>query len=165
MKKILFILIAMAAFSYSHGQSLEPTVVSSQGGFYSSPTVTLAWTLGEVISETYSAPNYFLTEGFHQPNKPLTIPDENFAFYNGFSPNGDGINDWWDIPVLSYHLINSVEIINRWGDDVWKRDNYDNKNVVFRGQNMNGNDLPDGTYYYIINYGSIEKRGWVFIKR
>lgn len=157
--------MATIASGYGNAQSLQPTVISSQGGFYSSATANVAWTLGEVISETYSTPYNILTQGFHQPNKHSAIPDEPFEFYNGFSPNDDGINDWWDIPVLSYHLINTVEIINRWGDAVWKKDNYDNKNVVFRGQNVNGNDLPDGTYYYIINYGSVEKRGWVFIKR
>jgi len=93
----------------------------------------------------------------------LTVPE--LEFFNGFSPNGDGVNDNWNIPVLNYYPVNTVLIINRWGSEVWKGINYDNKTVVWTGKNMNDEDMPDGTYYYIINYNNTEKRGWVFIKR
>jgi len=93
----------------------------------------------------------------------IELPD--LEFYNGFSPNSDGLNDFWNIPVLSYFQINSVVIINRWGSEVWRCTNYNNTSNVWTGKNMNGSDLPDGTYYYIINYSNVEKRGWVFIKR
>jgi gliding motility-associated-like protein len=88
-----------------------------------------------------------------------------FLFYNGFSPNGDGQNDSWEIPMLSYYTNNSVLIINRWGSEVWKGVNYDNNSIVWTGKNMKGEDLPDGTYFYIINYNNTNKRGWVIIKR
>lgn len=93
----------------------------------------------------------------------VTLPD--LDFYDGFSPNDDGRNDKWTIPVLSYYPINYVKIINRWGSEVWQTNNYKNSDNFWNGKNMNGNDLPDGTYYYIINYGKVQKRGWVFIKR
>jgi gliding motility-associated-like protein len=93
----------------------------------------------------------------------IALPD--LEFYDGFSPNNDGINDDWNIPVLSYFPINSVIIINRWGSEVWKGVNYNNTSNIWSGKNMNGSDLPDGTYYFIINYSNVEKRGWVFIKR
>lgn len=161
MEKLL-LLISFFFSLYCNAQSLSPVVVASQGDYFFSPNVSVAWTVGEVMSETYSISNHFLTQGFHQPNSMSEI---SFDFFNGFSPNGDGINDWWNIPALSYYSINSVEIINRWGSQVWRIDNYDNKNIVFRGENMKGEDLPDGTYYYTIKYNNIEKRGWVFIKR
>lgn len=162
MKKLLLLFTVIFAFGYSNAQSLSPTVIASQGDYFWSPAVSVAWTLGEVMSETYSSSNYFLTQGFHQPD---IRSDISFDFFNGFSPNGDGINDWWKIPVLNNYLKNSVTIINRWGEEVWEKENYDNQNNVFRGENMNGENLPDGTYYYIIQYNNIEKRGWVFIKR
>jgi gliding motility-associated-like protein len=93
----------------------------------------------------------------------LTVPE--LEFFNGFSPNGDGQNDNWNIPVLNYYPVNRVLIINRWGSEIWKGFNYNNNDVVWTGKNMNGEDMPDGTYYYIINYDNTEKRGWVFIKR
>lgn len=93
----------------------------------------------------------------------VIVPE--LEFFNGFSPNGDGLNDDWNIPILNYYPVNDVTIINRWGSEVWKGINYDNKTVVWTGKNMKGEDMPDGTYYYIINYNNTEKRGWVFIKR
>lgn len=93
----------------------------------------------------------------------ITVPE--IEFFNGFSPNGDGQNDYWNIPILNYYPTNTVLIINRWGGEIWKGINYNNKDIVWTGKNMNGEDMPDGTYYYIINYNNTEKRGWVFIKR
>jgi len=166
MKKLFLILIVLIACNYCHAQSLARTVIGSQGNYFWSPTVSVAWTVGEVMSETYAPSNYFLTQGFHQPDlKPRDAPEVSFDFFNGFSPNGDGINDSWVIPFLVKYPKNTVVIINRWGNEVWKAENYDNQNSVFKGENMNGGELPDGTYYYIIRYNSIEKRGWVFIKR
>ena len=86
-------------------------------------------------------------------------------FYNGFSPNDDGKNDYWNIPILDYFADNKVTIINRWGNEVWITENYDNQINRFEGKNTNGNELSDGTYFYIIEYEDEEKRGWVFIKR
>jgi gliding motility-associated-like protein len=86
-------------------------------------------------------------------------------FYNGFSPNGDGKNDYWNIPILNYFADNKVTIINRWGNEVWITENYDNLINRFEGKNINGKELSDGTYFYILEYNNEEKRGWVFIKR
>ncbi len=166
MKKLLPLLTILLACHFSHAQSLARTVIGSQGDYFWSPTVSVAWTVGEVMIETFAPSDYFLTQGFHQPDyKQHKVPEVNSDFYNGFSPNGDDINDTWTIPMLINYPKNTVVIINRWGNEVWKADNYNNINVVFKGQNMNGNELPDGTYYYIIKYNSTEKRGWVFIKR
>lgn len=87
------------------------------------------------------------------------------GFYTGISPNGDGINDEWTIPMLDCYSDNTVTILNRWGAEVWKTSNYNNQGVKWNGQNLDGEDLPDGTYYYVIAYNDTEKRGWVFIKR
>ncbi len=92
-------------------------------------------------------------------------PFFDLEFFNGFSPNGDGYNDFWRIPILSLFPSNSVLIINRWGSEVWRGTDYDNLNNVFTGKNMKGDELPDGSYFYHINYSGIDKQGWVFIKR
>jgi gliding motility-associated-like protein len=86
-------------------------------------------------------------------------------FFNGFSPNGDGKNDTWRIPILDVYPQNDVIIVNRWGSEVWSTNNYSNTTNIWSGQNKNGVDLPDGTYYYIIRFNNEEKRGWVIIKR
>jgi len=105
------------------------------------------------------------TTGCFMTNQVQIIVETNNEFYTGISPNGDGVNDWWNIPMLNCYPSNTVLITNRWGSEVWNGTNYDNVNVRWAGQDMNGTDLADGTYYYIIRYNNTEKRGWVFIKR
>jgi gliding motility-associated-like protein len=87
-------------------------------------------------------------------------------FYNAISPNGDGINDYWKIPMLDLYTDNEVIITNRFGQDVWRTRNYENYNGnYFRGKNENGVDLPDGVYNYLILYNGTDKMGTLTIKR
>jgi gliding motility-associated-like protein len=73
--------------------------------------------------------------------RPVKVP-------NAFSPNGDGINDNWQITNLSDYEKASVQVYNRYGQTVYKSSGY---NVPWDGK-MNGNPLPVGTYYYIIEF-------------
>ena len=85
--------------------------------------------------------------------------------YHGFSPNGDNYNDtWWVSGILNFPD-NDVIIYNRWGDEIWKAQQYDNTNVVWKGENKNGNPVPDGTYFYVFRYGNKKQKGWVEISR
>lgn len=150
----------------SKAQTLQQQVFSSTGGMFNNNTFMLSWTVGEVVIDTYTSQLKILTQGFHQPSKLDDIlVNDSIEFYNGFSPNGDGINDYWKIPVLLKYPINRVIVSNRWGSEVWRADKYDNKAVRFIGKNMNEEDLVDGTYLYEIIYGLQLKKGWVFIKR
>jgi gliding motility-associated-like protein len=54
-----------------------------------------------------------------------------------------------------------VSIYNRWGDLVWSGKNYDNVNVVWEGKNKNGQDLPDATYFYLVEIPDKTYKGWV----
>lgn len=65
----------------------------------------------------------------------------------GFSPNGDGINETWYIPCITYFPDNEVTIINRWGQELYHIFSYDN---TWDGT-TNGTPLPDGTYFYIVD--------------
>jgi len=65
---------------------------------------------------------------------------------NAFSPNGDKINDEWEIPYLADYPESKVEIFNRNGQLVFRSVGYQK---TWDGK-MNGVVLPVGTYYYII---------------
>ncbi len=69
---------------------------------------------------------------------------------NGFSPNGDGKNDVWQIDFIDQFPECEVEVYNRWGEQLFYSKGY---TVPFNGQ-YKGKDLPVGTYYYIINLNS-----------
>ena len=70
---------------------------------------------------------------------PVKVP-------NAFSPNGDGINDTWEITNLFDYPGASVEVFNRYGQPVYRSAGYQNP---WDGT-KNGNPLPFGTYYYVI---------------
>jgi gliding motility-associated-like protein len=72
--------------------------------------------------------------------KKPTIP-------NAFSPNGDGVHDKWEIAFLNSYPGATVEIYNRYGQVVYKSSGYDKP---WDGR-FNGNPVPVGTYYYLIN--------------
>jgi len=65
---------------------------------------------------------------------------------NAFSPNGDGINDTWEVNLGDCIKSARVEVFNRYGSRVFMSDNYRNNwNGTFEGK-----PLPDATYYYVI---------------
>jgi len=69
--------------------------------------------------------------------------------HKGFSPNGDGINDLFIIPTPNAEKI-SIKIYNRAGIMVFESDDYNNGSL-WDGKARNGIDLPEGTYYYIMD--------------
>ena len=75
---------------------------------------------------------------------------------NVLTPNNDGYNDTWKIDNIQLFPSNSVIIVNRWGDVVFRSNNYNNE---FDG-NFSGGLLPSGTYYYMLDLG----QGWVIFK-
>lgn len=70
---------------------------------------------------------------------PLRIP-------NAFSPNGDGVNDTWQIPNLKDYPGATVEVFNRYGQSMFRSIGY----ALPWSGTYKGNALPVGTYYYII---------------
>ncbi len=94
-------------------------------------------------------------------NCPPNIPE-------GFSPNDDTYNDWFNIQGL-YDIFtdHKLKIYNRYGDIVFEGDN--NKRwygKVNRGLNNHGKRVPVGTYYYLLNLNDPDYKlmvGWVYV--
>ncbi len=77
---------------------------------------------------------------------------------NVITPNGDSANEFFELSGLDVDLL---EIYNRWGVKVYEKEAYKNE---WHGQNTAGNQLPDATYYYYIQFKNKEtKVGWVFV--
>jgi gliding motility-associated-like protein len=100
------------------------------------------------------------------------IPVIDIFIPSGFSPNRDGVNDLFVITRPVTTTI-SLEIYNRWGNSVYKVPDYKNE-WDGRGNQPNrvlGDELPDGTYYYIVLAtdrvtGTVRKfSGYVTLKR
>jgi gliding motility-associated-like protein len=93
--------------------------------------------------------------------KEVTVPTEINAF-NGISRNGDSRNNSFKIDCISNFPNNLVKIYNRAGTLVYEAKGYDNNTVVFdgvsnKGLNLMGTNVPDGTYFYVIDKGNGSK--------
>jgi gliding motility-associated-like protein len=87
----------------------------------------------------------------------MSILVEQCQIQKGISPNGDGLNDFLEL------VAKKVEIFNRYGKEVYSKENYNND---WHGQFMGGGEMPDGTYYYVIELVSGDKKtGWIYINR
>ena len=64
---------------------------------------------------------------------------------NVFTPNGDNDNATLVFDQLEFFPTNTLSVWNRWGILVYEQKNYQN--------NWDGDDLPEGTYYYILEVG------------
>jgi gliding motility-associated-like protein len=95
-----------------------------------------------------------------EPLSEVFIPE-------GFSPNGDGINDYFVINGTDLYDV-TLKVFNRWGNLVYEKVHYKNEwdGVSNKGLTIN-KDLPDGTYYYIVDFhnGEKSKLGYITINR
>ncbi|RMD72788.1 MAG: hypothetical protein D6818_05790, partial [Bacteroidetes bacterium] len=84
------------------------------------------------------------------------------------TPQGDGLNDEFVIGCLEKFPENKLEIYNRWGQLVYRQQNYDNS---WKGTNQRGAELPAGGYFYIFEYRDpqtqqlLRKKGSITILR
>lgn len=91
--------------------------------------------------------------------------ETNCIIPQGISPNGDNVNDSFDISFLD---VENLKIFNRQGLLVYEKDDYTNE---WFGQSKNDKELPVGTYFYIItlrdedpNLGKTVTQ-WVYLNR
>jgi gliding motility-associated-like protein len=89
----------------------------------------------------------------------------------GFSPDGDGINDFWLIQGIEAFPDNEIKVFNRWGNVVFETRNYDNSEVTWRGESngglvIGGKEVVESTYYFIIRVSSLQPiTGYVIVKK
>ena len=84
------------------------------------------------------------------------IPELALSIPQGFSPNRDGISDYFRI-VKSYNVTIQLEIINRWGMTVYSSNDYKNDWDGKGPNSLLGKDLVDGGYFYTAK--AIDKNG------
>lgn len=146
---------------------------TTSAGTYS-PTTGI-WTIGTLIdgtSETLTITatvieggNYVNTVIIYGDNIESDMTNNNssielfptdFFIPEGFSPNGDGINDVFFIRGISNYPKNTITIFNRWGNKVFGANPYTNTwdGKCSEGVSVGGDVLPIGTYFYILDLGN-----------
>src|SRR5690606_31935132 len=73
-----------------------------------------------------------------------TVTSTSCMIQKGISPNGDGLNEYFDLTGMG---VKKLSIYSRYGREVYTKSNYVNE---WRGQDKNDNELPSGTYFYSI---------------
>ena len=110
---------------------------------------------------------------------PGVLDVTNFEIFNGITPDGDGLNEYFQIVGIQDYPNNNVKIYNRWGVLVFERDGYGGrtgKENVFNGISEGratvekNKELPTGTYFYVITFptdnpGKSSYSGYLYINR
>lgn len=87
---------------------------------------------------------------------------EDWKIFSGITPNGDGVDDKWEIRGLEPFQPVVVEIFTNRGILVWNSDDYNND---WDGTDLNGDPLIEGVYYYVVVRSEEVNKGWVHIVR
>jgi gliding motility-associated-like protein len=155
-------------------------VISINGGLPEADGVNYEWKIGngnptgfggedfnvtDYINHTPEAEDFpleiMLTVSSHgcEVSQTFVVDDIYCAIQRGISPNGDNKNDYFDLESMGDL---KLVILNRYGKEVYTKSNYSKE---WFGQDNHGNNLPTGTYFYMIELSGESKTGWIYINR
>lgn len=147
MKQLLLTLAICGVLSgKSQTQTVTPVVMSNQGGYSSLSGGSISWSVGEPVSESYTAPNNITTMGFHQPELAiLTLVAEQGANQNILvfpNPVKDVLN-------VNFTGLNSgnykVELVDDLGKLIYKEETEINStNQTYK---LKVNEVAAGNYF------------------
>lgn len=143
------------------------TASESYNGYTWNPTTDLSCSDCQVPTFLATDSATYTVETYDKWRCPLNeifkiaMVREDVIIPNVFTPNGDGINDYFEIkglkPNSTLRVFNSNEIL------VFSSEQYDGS---WNGTDSNGNKLAEGTYWYILNVPESGRyTGWVYLKR
>ena len=142
------------------GSFLESTVIQLGGDPTGPAGATFSWSPTLNLDDSTAANPNLTVETIEIYTVFVTSPDgcvnsdtvsirplPDIVFPSGFTPNGDGVNDTWQIDLISEYPDATVEIFNRWGQSLFFSTGYQ---TPWDGT-YEGKAMPVGTYYYTIN--------------
>ena len=151
-----------------HYATTIPLLASeSYSGYVWNPTVGLSCTecpdpiLSVAKTAEYTVATYDRWRCPVNEQYKITMVNLDVVIPNVFTPNGDGVNDYFEVnglkPNSTLQILSSNEVV------VFSSGSYDGS---WNGTDSSGNSLPEGTYWYILDIPSEGKfTGWVYIKR
>lgn len=91
----------------------------------------------------------------------ISVKEATLAIPNVFTPNGDGINDFFSSGYDGDELF-LMQIYDRWGTKYFETRN---RNQLWDGKDLNGQDAEAGVYFYVIEAGDSKYSGSVSLVR
>lgn len=138
------------------GDSVQLNATASPGNYVWTPALGLSATnilnpwAKPLQTTTYTITVTSAQNCLAQSSVVVTV-NSCIAPMSAFTPNGDGVNDVWLVTQTSCLASAQVQVFNRYGTLVFEDNDYKNTwNGTYKG-----NSLPDGTYYFIIKYKTI----------
>ncbi len=139
------------------GANTCSTVTDLAAGSYSVLVVSHYSGSGPAIADDSVKVDNILIAGSNEPCQ-ITV-------YNGVSPNGDNVNDFFYIENIEQFPGSRVEIYNRWGLKLSEITHYNNTSNFWTGtiSNTSTETAPSGTYFYVIELGNgtAPIKGWL----
>jgi len=150
MKKTVGVIILISSLQ-SFAQSLSPTVVASSGDYFSTSSVNLSWTLGEVVTDTYIGTNNQLTQGFQQPTASFASV-EDFAPEVTVSLYPNPTDSWVNIEIQNNSENLNIKIMDLTGKVIYT-DIYQAETV----KKINLENFANGIYFLEISNSENDK--------
>ncbi len=133
-------------------------------GSTNSTNFTVDWVPGSTLSNSTilgpvatpsTTTTYFMTindtvNGCSDSDSVTITVDPVLKIPDTFTPNGDGINDTWEIIKIEEYPNCEIFIYNRWGSVVYKTIGYP-QSKWWNGTSKNGKELSPGAYFYYID--------------
>jgi len=94
MKTIIFCIVAICSIAGAQAQSKDRDVIASTGGYVTTPSVQVSFTLGETAIQFLNASGASISQGFQQPN--------NVGAASVASPNLDAVITTYPNPFVSF---------------------------------------------------------------
>ncbi len=150
-----------------------PIDVTAIANNYATSEVSIVWYQdGDIVSGENELTIPVLEAGFYEIEVTFTatgctatesvdvLESDNCIIPQVITPNNDQYNDTFDLTSFD---VQSLEIFNRHGVKVYSKTNYTND---WYGQTDDGDDLPVGTYFYVMRYeGSKVRTSWVYLEK
>ncbi len=175
------VVVTNSDFTVCAGSSISLTTPTIAAGVYNwtGPNAYVSFAANSIIlnSTSANAGIYSLVVSSNSCSAAVSTvvvgvnncSDTDFFIPEGFSPNGDGINDLFVIRGIQYYPENVFVIYNRWGDKVLEANPYQNTwdGKATLGIRIGGDELPVGTYFYVLDLhdGSKVYKGTIYLNR
>ena len=122
----------------------------------------MSWKFRAAISsKAYRCDPLIFSQEIQLNYQPLRIP-------NAFSPNNDGQNENWIIEGLGQYPDHRLTVFSRWESVILQEAPYKNDwRGEMRAANSKVREVPEGTYFYILDLGNGQPslKGFIYLKR